>query len=519
MGSGDWKFIKEPALHKQVAASVCYQRRDFRFFSASASLPADEEEVEDYDDEEGQNEDSKKTLAPLSFKNWDMNYLQNLEERGKLNLQPFYQRGFKWTQKQASAWIESILRGYPSVPEIILLNVIDENESSKWVVFDGQQRLSSTFFFIRNQQGTKWRKKKDDGSFRLVGLPLLKQLEGKTFKELTVAQQNDIKESSVRVAIIPSSWEMADYMDFFKRIQGGGTPMTDQELRRALSQGPFTELLFELSRTDTVLQAIGSSSKYSTGSDGLQELLLRYFQYQKFHERFAKPTISQNGLETMKYYNREMKSWTGKDFDRRDQLSSPLKKSLALVSFVFGPDEAFRRPQPLMKKGDIVDEETLKRVWTNQSTIKPILWDCTVCTFARLEILSVERQIRENAADIRAALIDLMQTDTLFTDSYRSADISARVRAMEIAILSIVDMSSNKRMTREVCSQQRRELIRGARQHSRVCSLCQQELGPHDVLHIDHIHPVSKGGTNQLSNLQVVHKWCNLKKSNKSMIE
>ena len=36
---------------------------------------------------------------------------------------------------------------------------------------------------------------------------------------------------------------MIDYLDFFKRIQGGGTPMTDQELRRAISRGTFTTML------------------------------------------------------------------------------------------------------------------------------------------------------------------------------------------------------------------------------------------------------------------------------------
>lgn len=31
-------------------------------------------------------------------------------------------------------------------------------------------------------------------------------------------------------------------------------------------------------------------------------------------------------------------------------------------------------------------------------------------------------------------------------------------------------------------------------------------------IHIDHILPVSLGGLSELSNLQVTHSWCNLKK-------
>ena len=43
------------------------------------------------------------------------------------------------------------------------------------------------------------------------------------------------------------------------------------------------------------------------------------------------------------------------------------------------------------------------------------------------------------------------------------------------------------------------------------CRLC----GSTDKLEFDHIKPVSKGGISELSNLQILCKNCNLKKSNK----
>lgn len=49
-----------------------------------------------------------------------------------------------------------------------------------------------------------------------------------------------------------TSWALGIFSDFFKRIQGGGTPMTVQELRRVLSQGPFTKLLDDLTTDDVV---------------------------------------------------------------------------------------------------------------------------------------------------------------------------------------------------------------------------------------------------------------------------
>lgn len=45
------------------------------------------------------------------------------------------------------------------------------------------------------------------------------------------------------------------------------------------------------------------------------------------------------------------------------------------------------------------------------------------------------------------------------------------------------------------------------------CSICKKELEK-NYIHIDHIIPISKGGTNNIQNLQVLCVECNLKKTN-----
>jgi 5-methylcytosine-specific restriction endonuclease McrA len=45
------------------------------------------------------------------------------------------------------------------------------------------------------------------------------------------------------------------------------------------------------------------------------------------------------------------------------------------------------------------------------------------------------------------------------------------------------------------------------------CGICKHPL--EDKFHIDHIIPVSKGGKHELSNLQLAHPLCNLRKGAK----
>ena len=52
-------------------------------------------------------------------------------------------------------------------------------------------------------------------------------------------------------------------------------------------------------------------------------------------------------------------------------------------------------------------------------------------------------------------------------------------------------------------------------ERSALCGLCFKPL-PKTLsdIHVDHIQPLSLGGGSDMSNLQAVHKWCNLSKSN-----
>jgi len=157
-----------------------------RTFTSTPGLEDDDiDEDEDEDDDLAGAGSRVKELEPITYKDFDIKYLRDLIERGEMKLQPFYQRGYKWSQSRASKWIESILIGYPCVPHVILLSQVDdETEDEIYHVFDGQQRLTSIMLYMKGERGSHWPvAKKNDSLFGLKsrgseGLMTLKHLEG-----------------------------------------------------------------------------------------------------------------------------------------------------------------------------------------------------------------------------------------------------------------------------------------------------------------------------------------------------
>src|SRR6266576_4912776 len=98
--------------------------------------------------------------------------LHDKHKKGKLILQPDFQRHFVWDRKKSSRLIESILLSVP-LPIIYL----SEQPDGKEYVIDGQQRLTSLFSFIDGRFPS------GDG-FRLIGLNAYREPNKSPFKDI-----------------------------------------------------------------------------------------------------------------------------------------------------------------------------------------------------------------------------------------------------------------------------------------------------------------------------------------------
>lgn len=158
--------------------------------------------------------------------------LLNLYRDDELDIHPEFQRFFRWSDEQKSRLIESLLLGIP-IPSIF----VQQRQDGVWDVIDGLQRLSTIFQLV----GTL---KNEDGSFVdpliLQGTKYLPSLKDKRWGDdtedniLDREQQLLVKRSKLNLQIVLRESDEASKYELFQRLNTGGSPLSDQELRNCL---------------------------------------------------------------------------------------------------------------------------------------------------------------------------------------------------------------------------------------------------------------------------------------------
>lgn len=179
---------------------------------------------------------------------------------GSLDLAPDFQRkGGIWTPAAESRLIESILIRIP-IPAFYM----DATDDDRWIVVDGLQRLTALKRFVIE-------KKRD-----LTNLEFL-DLQGKTFDDLPRNLQRRILETQVVVYLIERGTPSEVKFNIFKRINTGGLPLSPQEIRHALNQGPVTRFLLDLSTSKEFLVATNYGIRDDRMAD--RECILRFLAF------------------------------------------------------------------------------------------------------------------------------------------------------------------------------------------------------------------------------------------------
>ena len=194
---------------------------------------------------------------------------------------PNFQRSYVWNVKKASEFVDSILRGLP-VPSMFFY---DDSDNSRLLVVDGQQRLRSLYAYVKEQSfmGNK---------FRLTG-NIHPNWKGKTYSELGQDDRDRLDDALMNITVMrqlaPDDGQSSMYLAF-QRINTGGITLKAQEIRMAVSYGPFAEYLYAVSedpRFNKWKFLRSDAQRENKNFAPIQELLLKFLAYYFMYPQFT----------------------------------------------------------------------------------------------------------------------------------------------------------------------------------------------------------------------------------------
>jgi hypothetical protein len=191
---------------------------------------------------------------------------------------PKFQRGYVWSLRDASRFIESLLFGLP-VPNIFLSV---EPETQKLLVVDGRQRLSTIQYFYDGIWPLTER------VFVLKGTGEKGIYEGSSYKALPEADKRRLDHASIRASIIKQdqpSEDSSSIYHVFERLNTSGVSLTPQEIRTAIYHGEFSDLIGELNKDKLWREIYGPENKFMRD----QELILRFFAFFYNRDNYKAP--------------------------------------------------------------------------------------------------------------------------------------------------------------------------------------------------------------------------------------
>lgn len=167
---------------------------------------------------------------------------------GRYAMSPDFQRDFVWPTDKQSKLIESCIMRIP-----LPVFYVAEGQDGRVTVVDGLQRLSTFQRFLA-------------GGLRLSGLGDEHPLSGKTFEELPLHFQERIEDTQLTLYILDKSAPEAARLDIFERVNSG-IPLTRQQMRNALYDGPATRWLSEIAKSQKFREITGHSLDPKTMRD------------------------------------------------------------------------------------------------------------------------------------------------------------------------------------------------------------------------------------------------------------
>jgi len=216
--------------------------------------------------------------------------LVSMYKNKEITITPAYQRLFRWTLRQQSRLIESILIGVPLPPIFVY-----QTELGVWEVVDGVQRICSVFAFmgvLSDEDESSMLRESSIYPTILEKTKILPSLDAVSWLDLPPPLQLDFKRAKIDVKIIKSLSDKNAKYEVFQRLNSGGTLLSEQEFRNCvliMINKDFFEWLDQLANTDNFKKSIELSESLEHQKYH-HELALRLFVFA--HYDFTQKTVN-----------------------------------------------------------------------------------------------------------------------------------------------------------------------------------------------------------------------------------
>lgn len=183
---------------------------------------------------------------------------------------PEYQRDYKWEDKIASRFIESILLGFP-IPYLYIATVEDFNDQSqdgRVEIIDGSQRIRALRYFVDNE-------------FPLSKLKELTSLEGFYYRDLLPGRQRKFMRESLRFIELKCDSDGEYRRNLFERINSGFKRLIPMEVRKGSEEALssfYTNVIKPCSEL-ALFRQLAPLSQSRRSNEDYAELVLRFFAY------------------------------------------------------------------------------------------------------------------------------------------------------------------------------------------------------------------------------------------------
>lgn len=155
--------------------------------------------------------------------------------RGNLNINPAYQRAYRWSNEQKSKFIESLLLKYPIPPVIAIMTENPENGLPNLEIIDGLQRISTILEFMEDEVKENKRVENTNEKFeKIIGLETFKEINGKTWQDFIKEDFEFVFDSTPLLFVNFTSNNEDVKFDVFERINTLATELSPQEIRNSV---------------------------------------------------------------------------------------------------------------------------------------------------------------------------------------------------------------------------------------------------------------------------------------------